>query len=192
LKILRIFMDKLSDFLFELGHLRRIRHEGWKLIGVQHPESVAEHSLRAAQIGYILAHLEGHNRPEEVCTMLVFHDIGECRIGDIHKVANRYIEANEEKAVMDQVASLDESGKNILDLWQNFEYKKTKAGIIAKDADLLDMILTAKEYFHQGFSDAKDWIEKLGRKLETESAKQILKHIMLKNPFEWWIGLKKL
>lgn len=185
-------MDKISEFLFELGHLRRIRHEGWKLIGVQHPESVAEHSLRAAQIGYILAHLEGYNRPEEVCTMLVFHDIGECRIGDIHKVANSYIKANEEEAVLDQVKSLDEFGKNILDLWQNFEYKKTKAGVIAKDADLLDMILTAKEYLHQGFSDAKDWIEKLGRKLETESAKQILKNIMLKNPFEWWIGLKKL
>jgi putative hydrolase of HD superfamily len=185
-------MDKISELFFELGHLRRIKHEGWKLLGVKCPESVAEHSLRAAQIGYILAHLENYNKPEEICAMLVFHDMGESRIGDIHKVANRYIKANEEQAVTDQLKSLDKLGSKILDLWQNFEYKKTKAGIIARDADLLDMILTAKEYFHQGFSDAEDWIEKLGNKLETGSAKKILTHIEQKNPFEWWIGLKKM
>lgn len=180
-------MDKISEFLFELGHLRRISHEGWKLIGVKHPESIAEHSLRAAQIGYILALLEGYNRPEEVCTMLVFHDIGECRIGDIHKLANRYVKVNEENVIMDQVKRFNEFGKEILELWQNFEYKKTKAGIIAKDANLLDMILTAKEYFHQGFIDAGDWIEKIGRKLETESARKLLNCVKEKKPFEWWI-----
>ena len=185
-------MDEISEFLFELGHLRRISHEGWKLIGVKYPESVAEHSLRAAQIGYILAILENYNRPEEVCAMLVFHDIGECRIGDIHKLANRYVKVNEEEVITDQVKRFNKFGKEILNLWQNFEYKKTKAGIIAKDADLLDMILTATEYFHQGFTDASDWIEKIGRKLETESARKLLNHIKEKNPFDWWFGLKKM
>ncbi|HEC89736.1 MAG TPA: HD domain-containing protein, partial [Thermoplasmatales archaeon] len=74
----------IAQFLFELGVLRRIQREGWKLIGVKTPETVAEHSLRAAQIGYILAKLEGYPHPEIVSTMLIFHDIGECRIGDIH------------------------------------------------------------------------------------------------------------
>ena len=30
--------------------LRRIKHEGWRLIGVDNPESVADHSLRAGKI----------------------------------------------------------------------------------------------------------------------------------------------
>ena len=46
------------NFLFELGQLKRVKHEGWRLVGVEHPESVAEHSLRAAQIGYVIAALE--------------------------------------------------------------------------------------------------------------------------------------
>ena len=91
-----------------------------------------------------------------------------------------------------QVKRFNKFGKEILNLWQNFEYKKTKAGIIAKDADLLDMILTATEYFHQGFTNASDWIEKIGRKLETESARKLLNHIKEKNPFGWWVGLKKM
>ncbi|MDG6219294.1 MAG: HD domain-containing protein, partial [Candidatus Thermoplasmatota archaeon] len=81
----------ISTFFYELGMLRRVQREGWKLLGVIQPESVAEHSLRAAQIAYVLAILEHHPSPETVCSILVFHDIGECRIGDIQKVANRYI-----------------------------------------------------------------------------------------------------
>lgn len=44
---------KLLNFFFELGQLKMIEHEGWRLAGINHPESVASHSLRAAQIGYV-------------------------------------------------------------------------------------------------------------------------------------------
>jgi len=57
----------ILNFIFELGQLRRIDHEGWKLIGIKHPETVAEHSLRAAQIGFILAELENLDNPFEIC-----------------------------------------------------------------------------------------------------------------------------
>lgn len=50
-----ISLKKIITFIFELVQLRRIKHEGWRLVGIDNPESVAEHSLRAAQIGYILA-----------------------------------------------------------------------------------------------------------------------------------------
>ncbi len=87
--------QNLINFIFELGQLKRIHHEGWKLAGVDTPDTVAEHALRAAQIGFILAKMEGYENPYEVCTMLVFHDIGEARVGDIHKVANRYVTVDE-------------------------------------------------------------------------------------------------
>ncbi|MGC9308938.1 MAG: HD domain-containing protein, partial [Thermoplasmatota archaeon] len=51
-------MEDSSQFIYELGMLRRIRREGWRLAGIE-PESVAAHSLRAAQIGYLLACMEG-------------------------------------------------------------------------------------------------------------------------------------
>ncbi|MBU0498179.1 MAG: HD domain-containing protein, partial [Candidatus Thermoplasmatota archaeon] len=145
-------MEKITDFIFELGQLRRISHEGWKLIGIHEPESVAEHSLRTAQIGYILALLECYKNPLEVCTICVFHDIGECRIGDIHKVGNRYLTVDETKVVKDQVKNLGFIGPLIQELWNQAEYQETTAGVIAKDADLLDMAFTAREYQIIGYT----------------------------------------
>lgn len=67
------------NFIFELGQLKKVKREGWRLIGMDNLESVSDHTLRAAQIGFILAKLEKYENPLEVCTMVVFHDIGEWR-----------------------------------------------------------------------------------------------------------------
>ena len=181
-----------STFFYELGMLRRVQREGWKLIGITHPESVAEHSLRAAQIAYVLAHMEQYPSPETVCTMMVFHDIGECRIGDVQKVANRYISSDERKAVSDQVQSLDEIGSKILALWDDTEQSSSKAGIIAKDADLLDLALTACEYKKQGFTAVNNWLEKTKQRLKTNSAKKLFESFLDTDPMKWWDGLKYL
>jgi len=184
--------EKIASFIFELGTLRFIQREGWKLIGVKHPESVAEHSLRAAQIGYILAKLEGYPHPEEVCTLLVFHDIAECRIGDIHKVANRYVERREKEAVAEQLRGLDEIGDSIMRLWQRIEKRVGEAGVIARDADLLDLAATACEYLSQGYKEAEDWIINTRKRLQTVSAKKLLDALQRGNPYRWWRGLKKI
>lgn len=182
----------LLNFFFELGHMRRIKHEGWRLAGVQDPESVADHSLRAAQIGYFLAKMEKCESLHEVVTMLVFHDCGECRVGDIHKVANRYIQADEEGAVKDQMISLDGNGDELLEFWREFENKSSLIGIIAKDADYLEQAITAKEYIVLGHDCAEDWITNIGKSLQTESAKLLFKSLNEVNPNDWWQGLKKL
>lgn len=181
-----------STFFYELGMLRRIQREGWKLLGITHPESVAEHSLRAAQIAYVLAILEHHPSPETVCTMLVFHDIGECRIGDIQKVANRYINADERRVVSDQLNSLDEIGQRILSLWDEMESYHSQTAIIAKDADLLELALTACEYKQQGFTKANDWLNKTEQRIQTQSAKELFNSFLTTDPMKWWDGLKQI
>lgn len=183
-------MREICNFIFELGQLKRIKHEGWKLIGDTDPESVAEHSLRAAQIGFILAKLEGYENPNEICTILAFHDIGECRIGDIHVVAKRYITANEKRTVSEQLEKLDNIGREIFNLWEKSGYSNSKAGIIAKDADLLEMAATAREYLEKGFSSAQNWIDNITKKLKTQSAKKLLKMLCDSNPNDWWDRLK--
>lgn len=184
--------NKILNFFFELAQLRRIKHEGWRTIGIDNPESVADHSLRAAQVGYFLAKLEKYKNPQEVATMLVFHDIGECRIGDIHKIANRYIEADEAQAVKDQVKDLGEIGKELFSLWEQVEYQKTTAGKIAKDADLLEQAITAKEYIEKGIEFAQNWIDNISKKLITKSAKSLLKDLEKSNTNNWWKNLKKI
>jgi len=182
---------QILNFIYELGTLQRIKHEGWKIAGIKDPESVAEHSLRAAQIAFILAKMEGHKQPHKIATMLVFHDIGECRIGDIHKVANRYIDAHEEQAVKDQTKPLKKLGEEILSLWQETEEAKTEAGKIAKDADLLEQAITAKEYQEQGYLSVQNWLTNIKKALKTKSAKDLFKKLSKTRSTDWWQGLKK-
>jgi putative hydrolase of HD superfamily len=185
--------NPILNFFFELGQLRRIKHEGWRTINVQHPESVADHSLRAAQIGYFLAILENYKNPEEIVTMLVFHDIGECRIGDIHKIANRYVKADEKQAVKDQLSKLDKkTEEKIYNYWESVEFQKTPGGKIAKDADLLEQAVTAKEFIEKGFSYAQDWINNISQKIHTKSAKKLIKDLAKANSNDWWQGIKKI
>lgn len=182
----------ILQFFFEMGQLFRVKREGWRLLGIQDPESVAEHSLRAAQIGWVLAKLEGYSNPNEVAVMLIFHDIGECRIGDIHKLANRYISADEERAVEEQVSRLGEAGKDILALWRGIENQSTQAGIIAKDADLLELAVQARELIERGFPDAKEWFEAAKSRVQTKSAKELLEQLPHVSSTSWWHGLKKI
>lgn len=181
----------VTKFINELGHMRRVTHEGYKLAGVQNPLSIADHSLRAAQIGFILAVMEKYPNPAEICTMLVFHDMEECRIGDIHKVARKYLQINKEAVIQDQTSNLGVLGEQLKTLVSAVTYKSgTVQGTLAKDADYLEMAFTAKEYYDLGFTAAYDWIENVGTALRTESAKAILEEVKNLTFTEWWNGLK--
>jgi len=51
-------MRNIVDFIFELAQLKKIKRSGWLAANIDNPESVAEHSQRAAIVAYILAKLE--------------------------------------------------------------------------------------------------------------------------------------
>lgn len=182
-------MKNLVKFFFELAQLRFIKHVGWNLIGITSKESVAEHSLRAAQIAYVLALLENYENPEEIAMLVLFHDLHECRSGDIHKVANRYVD--KERIALEQTKNLGKIGNKIFEIWKK-AHSREKAAIIAKDADLLEQAITAKEYLEQGFKYAQDWINNVEKSLVTDSAKRLLKVVKKINPNEWWQELKKI
>ncbi len=158
---------------------------------MDHPERVGEHALRAAQIGYILAGLEKYPHPEEISTMLVFHDIEECRIGDVHKVANRYISFNEKRVIEEQTKELGTIGKDIEQLWKEVENKSSIAGKIAKDADLLEAAFTAKEYKEKGYPLMDLWMKNYMQFLSTKSAKELLEELIKSDTIWWWKDLKK-
>jgi len=186
---------KITDFIFELNMLKKIRHSGWQLGGVKNPDTIAEHALRAAQIGYILAVMEGNANPEKITCMLIIHDNAEIRIGDQHKIASRYYSNKqaENKAFADQLDSLGEVIKNKwAGYFKEYENRNTPEGIIAKDADWLEMAFQAKEYIDTGYNSAWDWIKNVEAALETKSAKKILKEMKKTEFTDWWDGLKKM
>lgn len=189
----KTLIQRAAHLLFEMGQLRREQHSGWTLLGTEDVHSVAEHSLRAAQIAYVIAVLEGSEHPERVCAMLVFHDMTETRTRDAHKVASRYIpEIRHEQAVSEQLQNMGEVETSIRELWDEIEHRSTPDGIIAKDADYLEMAFSGKEFLERGFVDAQDWLDNVGNALKTESAKQLFSALKETRSTDWWKGLKKL
>nr|WP_238176367.1 HD domain-containing protein [Kribbella albertanoniae] len=75
-----------------MGVLKRLRRAGWWHVGVGDPESVAEHSLRVAQLAALIAAEEGGD-PARAAYLGMWHDSQETRIGDIPHSARPYIEA---------------------------------------------------------------------------------------------------
>lgn len=183
--------EKIIDFFFELGALRHIPRSGWSLIGVKPCESVAEHSLRAAQIGFVLGKMEGVDNPPEISSILIFHDIGETRVGDIHRIAKAYVQAAEEAAVSDQVASLGGIGQDILELWRAHAERRGTVGRLALDADLIEVCLSAREYMKQGYPEAKRWIDNAKRLIQSTSAKMLVDQLEELSPHRWWDELNR-
>ena len=187
--------QKIVNFIFELSQLKR-KTSGWLLAGIstQNSPSIAEHTLRAAQIGYILAEMEGVN-PEKVASILLIHDNTEARTGDQHKVSARYFtkKSAEELAFKEQISQL---GKPIEEKWikyfYEFENRNTKEGIVAKDADWLETAFQAKEYLDIGYSSTQNWIDNVEKALETNSAKRILAEMKNCKSTDWWKNLKKM
>jgi len=186
-------MKTLINFIFETFHLKRIKHEWARLAGVDFPDSVAEHSLNAAQIGYILAMMEWADA-NKVSAMLIWHDVAETRIWDIHKVWSRYIHGKKEieKKVMSEQLDWLEFGQDVQALFDEYEERSTLEWKIAKDADYLEQAFQAKIWVEQGYSWMQNRIDNVGAALKTDSAKNVWEEMVKSSSNDWWEGLKKL
>ncbi len=189
-------IDKnLIKYISEQTVLKNIPRSGWETAGVKYPESLAEHVCIAAQLAYIIGELEGLDG-NKCATLVLFHDNGEIRIGDQHKVSSRYINIKkaEENAYKEQIQNLPtQISEKLQKLFDEKENRTTKEGIVAQDADWLECAIQAKIYTEQGYN-CTEWIENTEKALETKSAKEILKLIKQEKNFTtiWWQGLKKM
>jgi len=186
-------MNDVTNFLFELGALKHVKRSGWWLINVKDPENVAEHSFRAAVIGYVLAKMEQVDSGK-VTMMCLFNDLHEARLNDLHKVGHRYIDFRkaETAAHIEQTENLGEIGKEMFGFHKEFKTQKTKESIVARDADLLENAFQAKEYIEMGYKDAQNWIDNIWQVIKTDSAKKLLKEIEKTSCNDWWKNLKKI
>jgi hypothetical protein len=80
----------LTNFLYELGLLKRYKRTGWWIAGIDNPERIAEPSFRTAIIGYLLAVMEGAD-PAKTAALCLFHDTQATRIGDVPSVGKGYV-----------------------------------------------------------------------------------------------------
>ena len=186
-------MVSAVNFFAEAGLLKKVKRSGWWVAGIKDPESVADHSFRCAIIGYYLAYLEGVD-PFKVVTMALFNDIHEARINDLHKMGHYYIDfkSAEKRVFRDQISDLDRRIKTHLEMIrQEYEKQLTKEGIVARDADILECLLQAKEYYDSGYLKAKKFFKKAPDHLKTRSAKKMWRTMERWHSGTWWENVVK-
>ncbi|MEK6954093.1 MAG: HD domain-containing protein [Candidatus Micrarchaeota archaeon] len=173
----------IGNFLFEIGDLKRIRRSGWWHVKIDDPESVAEHSFRVAIIAYALARLEKSSTPEKIAFAALIHDLPESRLLDLHKISKSYVKNKHE---IEAKISIEQQEM----LGFSFPVLSIREKTIVKDADLLEMAFTAREYSKKGFPQADLLFTEAKKKIILPASKKLLNAMEKLSPNEWWKSIE--
>lgn len=181
------------NFFAEAGLLKRVRRSGWWVAGIENPESVADHCFRCAVIGFYIAHEEKVD-PYRVLAMTLFNDIHEARINDLHKMGHYYIDfkSAEKKVFKDQVSALSASLRLELEnLRADYDTQLSAEALVARDADILECLVQAREYEDNGSPVARKFLKRAPGFLRTKTAKKLWKALQGWDSTVWWENVVK-
>ena len=191
----KIKQERIANFLYEIGTMRKLmRVHRQVLLTDDMSDSIASHSYRVAMISWFLAKEEKADLYKTVI-MSLLHDIGEARTNDHNWVHKRYIKIFEDEIIEQQLGTLPY--QDLKDLITEYQERKTKEAILAKEADLLDQVLLLKEYDWAGNKEAHVWLHGKGKdkgnaqlkKLKTDIGKRLGAAIYKVSPSDWWNNL---
>lgn len=175
-------MKDIIEFLRAMGRLQGLQRTGWLEVGVEKPESVAEHSYRTTILAMVLADLQGLDA-EKVMRMALLHDIAEAEMGDITPDQKRSrgsaFEREEEDAMTRILAMLPETlAERYQLIWDEYREAASREAETAVQADKIDMLLRALEYEEKGTDSSRldrFWDIKVGGGLPSKLAKALIK-----------------
>ncbi len=160
-------MDNLIKFFTEIGKLKDIERSGWVVEGIRNPESVADHSFRTALAVLVLGNGRKDLDLNRAVKIALAHDIEESQTGDIlidwkikgfgekakrlndfekHGITKEEKMGRGLEAMKNLSSILGESGKEIFDLWKEYEEGQTKEAVFVKSVETFEMLLQAYEY----------------------------------------------
>lgn len=177
-------MDRIVEFLFEVGMLKRTPRSGWQFLGAG-SESVAEHAFRVAMIAFVLARMDTEVDGDKVLQLALVHDLPETRTGDLNYVNQKYVRSDEARAAEDMAAGLPFAAE-LRGLLAEYRAEETAEALIAHDADQLEMLLELKEHLDRGVRGAADWTPFVLRRLRTENAQLLARRILDGDSASWW------
>ncbi len=181
-------MKKLLDFFIKTGKLKKMPRRGWVLRKIKNPETIAGHTFRTALMAWILGKKRKLN-VERLLKMALIHDLCEVYAGDttpydsllpkdekeLEEVLKRLPRFSkkkkkklaeqkyqkEEEALRRLISELPpELKKEIKNLWTDYEKGLTPEGRFFNQADRLENLLQAMEYWkEQKRGPQKPWWE---------------------------------
>ena len=154
-------LEKVAKFSEIVGKLKTVKRSGWAShVGIENPESVADHSFRCAVLAMCIGDLTSVDT-EKLIKMLLLHDVQEALIGDYDTSAKKKIGLKKfkakEKSAARTILSLLPSRlqERYIDVWQEFEDQETPEAILANDIEKIEMIFQALEYEGEGHDSEK-------------------------------------
>ena len=161
----------LFDFFYLVSELKRVPRKGWiRKVGIEHPESVADHSYATAIMAMVFSDSQKLDT-EKILKMSLLHDLAESITGDfmpeeISKENKKVAEGDAMKEIFSKLP--DNLAVQYDKVWQEYIQANTKESILLHEIDKLEMAIQAVKYSSEGFSN-----EKLG--LFVDSAKKEIK-----------------
>lgn len=161
----------LFDFFYLATELKKVPRKGWKSkIGIEHPESVADHTYGTALMAMVFS--DAHNLDtEKILKMALLHDLAESVTGDFmpEEISKENKKTAEDEAIKEILSKLPEDiAVKYSNIWDEYTQASTKESVLLHDIDKFEMAIQAVKYSSEGFSN-----EKLG--LFIDSAKKEIK-----------------
>ena len=173
------------EFLYEMGTLRFIPRV-WRQFLNKDFANLSDHLFRVTWTAIIIA-IEEKADVNKVMKMAFLHDIAESRTGDVHYLSRMYTKRDENSAMKDMLKDTSVE-REFLELFQEYEERKTLEAKIVKDADNLDIDLELQEQYANGVKIKEEFTkhrETVYNLLFTETAKKLWKEIQDSNPHDW-------
>jgi putative hydrolase of HD superfamily len=181
--------DPIVDFLFEAGMLAKTPRS-WSAFLGSGDQSIAEHMNRTTYIGFALGQMAGDVDVSKILQMCLFHDFAEARTSDLNYVHQKYVKSDEHKALADLFSTIP-FGDKIASILEEYEIRKTREALLAKDADNIEFILTLKEQVDVGNERARTWMPAAVKRLKTKEAQILAEKIIVTDSDNWWFGNKE-
>ena len=148
----------IEDFFQKVLELKNVPRQGWKeKLGINNPESVAEHSYSTSVMSMIISDLEGLNS-EKIIKMALLHDLAESIIGDITPdQITKNEKINKENHAMKQILKNlpNKITESYFEIWNEYQENSSQEAKLIHDIDKLEMAFQAKFYQNNGISKEK-------------------------------------
>jgi putative hydrolase of HD superfamily len=140
-------LRSLSKFFETVGILKRTQRTGWLDFGLNHSESVADHTFRTAFLSMVYADIEGLDTLK-LLRMALIHDLPEAIIGDLTPTQKTKETKEEEEKAIKQILSLLPTiqREKYLEVWNEYQKGQTREAKAILQLEKIEMALQAKEY----------------------------------------------
>ena len=184
--LLEVPVDRIANFLFEVGMLKRTPRSGWQFLAGAASESVADHSFRVAMIAFVLSRLDDDALDaDRVLRLALVHDLPEARTSDLNYMNQKYVQVDEKRAAADMVDGLPFADE--LDaLMGEYRQEETRESIVAHDADQLELLLQLVEQRDAGVPSTGSWVPFILKRLRTDGGRKLAEAILDGDSSRWW------